>query len=162
MWSMWAWVSMTASILDDLGVRDTFPFEERTFMRQAITAIEADAFDTVRAIVLRRRQSVWRESSGHQNQWELVRLALDLVETCGTLEEELSAQAKTQAGLNIDQLFVNGQRQHMARYPNYNPDIRPLNGFSADAFSPERTTRWKNPAGGYIHAMHASHWGGYH
>ena len=62
----------------------------------------------------------------------------------------------------MDQLFVNGKRQHMARYPNYDPDVLPLNGYAADAFSPERASRWKDPAGGYIHAMHSKHWGGYH
>ena len=31
------------------------------------------------------------------------------------------SQAKTPAGLAMDQLFVNDQRQHMARYPNYDP-----------------------------------------
>jgi hypothetical protein len=71
-------------------------------------------------------------------------------------------QAKTPAGLEIDQLFVNGKRQHMARYPNFDPDVLPYNGFSSDAFSPERAVRWNDPAGGYIHAMHRSHWGGYH
>lgn len=71
-------------------------------------------------------------------------------------------QAPTPPGLEIDQLFVNGERQPMARYPNYDPDVRPLNGFAADAFSPERAARWQNPAGGYIHAMHSKHWGGYH
>ncbi len=50
----------------------------------------------------------------------------------------------------------------MARYPNYDPNIRPLNGYAADAFSPERAARWQDPAGGYIHAMHSKHWGGYH
>jgi hypothetical protein len=71
-------------------------------------------------------------------------------------------QAKTPAGLSIDQLFVNGKRQRMARYPNYNPNVRPYGGFAADAFSKERAARWADPAGGYIHAMHAAHWGGYH
>ena len=71
-------------------------------------------------------------------------------------------QAKTPDNLEIDQLFVNGKRQHMARYPNFDPDILPCNGFSADAFSPERAANWKDPAGGYIHAMHSAHWGGYH
>ncbi|MFO7821394.1 MAG: signaling protein, partial [Lentisphaeria bacterium] len=70
--------------------------------------------------------------------------------------------AQTPAGLDIDQLFVNGERQPMARYPNYDPEVRPLNGFAADAFSPERVARWKDPTGGYIHAMHSKHWGGYH
>ena len=37
-------------------------------------------------------------------------------------------QAKTQAGLAMDQLFVNGQRQPMARYPNYDPEAQHFNG----------------------------------
>jgi hypothetical protein len=71
-------------------------------------------------------------------------------------------QAPTPAGLVMDQLYVNGQRQIMARYPNYDEAVRPYNGFAADAFSPERAARWADPAGGFIHAMHVSHWGGYH
>ncbi|PHS19041.1 MAG: signaling protein [Blastopirellula sp.] len=71
-------------------------------------------------------------------------------------------KAKTPAGLAIDQLFVNGQRQHMARYPNFDLNARPYNGAAADAFSPERAARWKDPTGGYIHAMHSGHWGGFH
>ena len=71
-------------------------------------------------------------------------------------------QAKTPAGLVIDQLFVDGKRQHMARYPNFDLDVLPYNGFSADAFSPKRAAGWADPSGGYIHAMHKAHWGGYH
>ena len=71
-------------------------------------------------------------------------------------------QARTSAGPQIDQLFVNGRRRHMARYPNYDPDAHPYNGSAADAFSPERAAGWADPAGGYIHAMHRNHWGGYH
>lgn len=71
-------------------------------------------------------------------------------------------RAKTPAGLAIDQVFVDGQRQPMARYPNFDPKILPYNGFAADAFSKERAARWADPAGGYIHAMHSAHWGGYH
>ncbi|MEN8126400.1 MAG: PDZ domain-containing protein [Planctomycetota bacterium] len=71
-------------------------------------------------------------------------------------------QAKTPAGLQIDQLFVNGQRRHMARYPNYDANARPYNGAAADAFSPSRAVHWADPTGGYIHAMHRAHWGGYH
>jgi len=71
-------------------------------------------------------------------------------------------EAKTAAGLRVDQLFVNGERQHMARYPNFDPDVLPYNGSAADAFAPERAARWADPAGGYIHAMHVHHWGGYH
>jgi len=43
-----------------------------------------------------------------------VRLTLDWKPFRGGI-----VQAQTPAGLAMDQLFVNGQRQHMARYPNY-------------------------------------------
>ena len=71
-------------------------------------------------------------------------------------------KAKVPSGLWIDQLFVNGNRQRMARYPDYNPNILVFNGYSKDAFSPERAARWKNPVGGYIHTMHRNRWGGFH
>jgi hypothetical protein len=71
-------------------------------------------------------------------------------------------KAITPADLNIDQLFVNGRRRHMARYPDFDPDATPYNGADAHAFSPERAANWTDPAGGYIHAMHSAHWGGYH
>ncbi len=71
----------------------------------------------------------------------------------------------------IDQLYVNGKRKVMARYPNRNGK----NVFDAwdlshsikenpetDLFNPERIQRWKNPEGAYIHAMHASLWGDMH
>jgi len=70
-------------------------------------------------------------------------------------------QAKVPDGLTADQLFVNGQRQIMARYPNYDPAAAQFNGSAADAFSPARAARWADPAGGYMHAMHASLWGDY-
>jgi hypothetical protein len=70
-------------------------------------------------------------------------------------------QAPTPPGLQIDQLFVNGVRQQMARYPNFDPDQVIFNGFAADAFSPTRAARWADPTGGYIHAMHVAHWGDY-
>ena len=62
----------------------------------------------------------------------------------------------------FDQLFVNGQLQLMARYPNYDPDVRYYNGVAADAISPERVKNWNYPSGGYVHALHRHEWGGYH
>ena len=60
-----------------------------------------------------------------------------------------------------DQHFVNGQIQMMARYPNFDPKIANYNGFSKDAFSPERVAKWSDPTGGFIHALHAARWGGF-
>lgn len=72
-------------------------------------------------------------------------------------------QAETPAGLKIDQLFINGRNQRMARYPNFDPTKKaePFQGYSANAFSKERAASWADPAGGYIHAMHSAGWGGY-
>lgn len=73
-------------------------------------------------------------------------------------------KAPVPADLEIDQLFVDGERQPMARYPNHDPaktDV-PYRGAAADAISPGRAARWSDPAGGYIHALHAARWGGYH
>lgn len=64
--------------------------------------------------------------------------------------------------LTFDQLFVNGKQQRMARYPNYNPNIRFFGGASADAISPERVNGWQHPEGGFVHALHKHEWGGYH
>ncbi len=73
-------------------------------------------------------------------------------------------KATTPPGLAIDQLFIDGGRQRMARYPNFDPQktTAAYQGFSADAFSNERAAKWADPAGGYIHAMHVQRWGGYH
>ncbi|MGC9327499.1 MAG: right-handed parallel beta-helix repeat-containing protein [Candidatus Hinthialibacter sp.] len=63
---------------------------------------------------------------------------------------------------DIDQLFVNGRRYHLARYPNYDPAAKFFGGTSADAVSPERVQTWSNPVGGYMHALHAAMWGSKH
>jgi len=62
----------------------------------------------------------------------------------------------------IDQLFVNGRRQHPARYPNYDPDAKFFGGTGGDAISPERARTWKRPEGGYMHALHEAMWGSKH
>jgi len=72
---------------------------------------------------------------------------------------DLRAQA---SGLALDQLFVNGQRQPMARYPNYGPQAQYFQGYARDCSAPERVARWAQPAGGFLHAMHRSLWGDMH
>ena len=71
-------------------------------------------------------------------------------------------QAKVPAGFKTDQLFVNGECQQMARYPNYDPQSQYFNGWSPDAFSNARAARWADPKGGFIHAMHKHMWGDFH
>ncbi|MGC8828190.1 MAG: right-handed parallel beta-helix repeat-containing protein [Verrucomicrobiia bacterium] len=70
--------------------------------------------------------------------------------------------ADTPGGLQFDQLFLNGKRQILARYPNKNPEIRIFKGYARDAISPERVKRWKDPSGGYLHALQQFLWGSLH
>jgi len=71
-------------------------------------------------------------------------------------------QAKVMPGISIDMLTVNGAIRHMARYPNFDSTAVRFNGTSADATSPDRVKTWKNPSGGFLHAMHISDWGDFH
>lgn len=85
--------------LDDLGERDTFPFEERTFLRAAIQGIGAGDTDTTRAILERHRDSVWRGKGESQAQWDLLRAGLALAEACRDFERQLPEHAHSQAAL---------------------------------------------------------------
>ncbi len=71
-------------------------------------------------------------------------------------------RAKVTQEIIFDQLFVNGVLQRMARYPNYNSRSKYFGGTSADATGVSRTRRWKNPEGGYVHALHKHEWGDFH
>jgi len=71
-------------------------------------------------------------------------------------------RARVEQDLIFDELFVNGQLQRMARYPNYDPSARFLGGTAVDAVSKERSSGWKAPEGGYVHALHRSEWGDFH
>jgi hypothetical protein len=61
--------------------------------------------------------------------------------------------------LKVDQLFLNGKRQIMARYPNFNAAQR-LEGYDANCLS--RVGNWANPGEGpgYFRALHSGEWGG--
>lgn len=71
-------------------------------------------------------------------------------------------QAVIPSNISFEQLFINGQLQHLARYPNYDTNARVFHGTAADAIAPERVKTWKNPTGGYVHALHSGEWGGFH
>jgi hypothetical protein len=71
-------------------------------------------------------------------------------------------QATVPRGTTADQLFVNGRRQIMARYPNFDPNAAQFNGTAADAFNASLAVRWADPNGGFMHAMHAALWGDMH
>ncbi|MGA9450054.1 MAG: PDZ domain-containing protein [Verrucomicrobiia bacterium] len=68
-------------------------------------------------------------------------------------------QAQVPADLQTEEMFVNGERQILARYPNFDPKSQYFDGFTSGADIKRRATRWADPAGGYLHAMHPALWG---
>jgi hypothetical protein len=64
--------------------------------------------------------------------------------------------------ISFERLYINQKLQPLARYPNYDSAARIFHGTAANAITPERVKRWKNPVGGYVHALHAYEWGGFH
>jgi len=62
--------------------------------------------------------------------------------------------------LHVDQLFLNGQRQILARYPNYNASTAILNGYQNNAITTGEACANPAEGPGYIRALHQSQWGG--
>ncbi len=85
--------------IEDLGERDTFPFEERTFLRTAIKGITINDTDATRRVLARYKTSVWLGKGESQAQWELVRAGLSLVEACEDFERQLPEHSRSQADL---------------------------------------------------------------
>lgn len=85
--------------IENFGERDTFPFEEQTFLRTAIKGIVTGDTDATRRVLIRHKSSVWLGKGESQAQWELVRSSLSLVEACDDFERLLPDYARSQADL---------------------------------------------------------------
>ena len=85
--------------IEDLGQKDTFPFEERTFLRQAMDALLRDNADRTRALLGRHARSVWIGKGESQVQWALIRAALHLMEACEDFERQLPDHGRRQESL---------------------------------------------------------------
>lgn len=69
-------------------------------------------------------------------------------------------------GTDFDDLYIDGERQVRARYPNFQPRSESgerifFNG-SGKATDSARVATWKNPQGGYAHVMLNAEWGDIH
>ena len=77
---------------------------------------------------------------------------------------QATVPSSVSTGMSFDVLFLNGQRQIMARYPNYDPSklTTPFQGVAGDYQS--RPSKWAKPPTGevYAHCMHTSDWGSQH
>lgn len=89
-------LSSLCATISDFGIRDTFPFEERTFFAQAVAALQQDNTEAVRAILYHHSDSVWGGKGESQAQWGLLRAALALIEACDDQGRELAEHARSQ------------------------------------------------------------------
>ncbi len=62
-------------------------------------------------------------------------------------------------GLDTGELFVDGERYCLARYPDYEPDKR-LCGFTTYEKLVERLSAYQDVSSGYVRAIHDREWGG--
>ncbi len=85
--------------VDDLGARDTFPFEERTFLQVAIKAIEGNDLEVLNEILSQRKASIWSNRGENETQWDLVAAAKSLIESCNDFLRELPEHSASQAAL---------------------------------------------------------------
>lgn len=67
-------------------------------------------------------------------------------------------EATIPVGLNFDGLFVNGQRQILARYPNYDPSASRLGGATTLANLNQESAKWADPSTALVRAMHCDDW----
>jgi hypothetical protein len=63
-------------------------------------------------------------------------------------------------GLKVDQLFLNGKRQVLARYPNFSSTQPILDGYASDALTKAQACANPTEGPGYIRAIHNQSWGG--
>jgi hypothetical protein len=85
----------SCSSIVHLGMRDTFPFEERTFLTAAVKALVADDIDNARGIVSRHGGSVWSSKGESQVQWGIVEACLKLIEECDDADRQLAENGRS-------------------------------------------------------------------
>jgi hypothetical protein len=76
--------------LADLGERDTFSFEERTFLRKFARAAEAGDLDLATAIIETRKKSIWVRNADRQMEWTVADRGVALFHKIDDLEAMLS------------------------------------------------------------------------
>jgi hypothetical protein len=81
--------------IDDFGLRDTFPFEERACFTQAVEALKRDNVEKLLQILNRHAKSVWTGRGENQIQWVLIQSAASLIQSCDDAEAQLSDHSRS-------------------------------------------------------------------
>ncbi|HOD39120.1 MAG TPA: PglZ domain-containing protein, partial [Candidatus Wallbacteria bacterium] len=88
-------LSKRCKSISDFGLRDTFAFEERSFLLKAIDGYKKNNLDQLRKILERHSKSIWTADAEIQAQWEIIVSALNLFKTCEDNERQLSQHSKS-------------------------------------------------------------------
>lgn len=89
----------TCAAIGNLGVRDTFPFEERSFFKQAVDALQRDNLERLREITARHENSIWADRGENQAQWALLAAARALMERCDDVARQLPDHSSSMESL---------------------------------------------------------------
>lgn len=80
--------------IEDLGVRDTFAFEERCFLRVFVKSALAGELGKAQKLSTERRASIWVKHTDRQLAWTIAERALGLMTKADDLTTEMEAQGK--------------------------------------------------------------------
>lgn len=105
------------SHIKDLGIKDTFPFEERTFLLNAIASLLNNDIDQTRGIISSHAASVWNGKGESQAQWDFLRSAVRLIECCQDNDRALPDHTKSMDAL-LD-FYINRFREVDQRHREF-------------------------------------------
>ena len=114
----------------DLGLRDTFSFEERSFLTGYIDAVRATDYPTAESIAEGRRESIWVQESDRQLLWTFAERALDLLRGINDFERELN-DVKTDTSDLIGFYVSRGYRLDQ-RYRYFEETLTEIDEYSED------------------------------
>ncbi len=86
--------------IDDFGLRDTFEFEERTFVRRFTEAILDANYDRASEILQGRQQSIWvRQTTERQAIWTVADWASRLIIQADDIQDKISRLGNDLTGI---------------------------------------------------------------
>ncbi|MEQ2006269.1 MAG: PglZ domain-containing protein [Limisphaerales bacterium] len=128
--------------LDDLGVLDTFAFEERCFLRTFAKASLAGDLAKAGQFVGERSKSFWIRDGARAGEWKLAGCCVDVLQGVADLKQVLKAAAPTGVAGWLDFQIAHGHRLDTAHrlMEQVAQDLLPEPGPLADVIARARET----------------------
>jgi hypothetical protein len=128
--------------MDDLGVLDTFAFEERCFLRTFAKAALAGDFDKAARFVAERSKSFWIRDGTRAGEWKLASCCVDLLQGVADLQRVLKDAPPVGVAGWLDFQIHHGHRVDTAHriMEQVAQDLMPEPGPLADVIARARET----------------------